>query len=321
MKDLKLWSFILDNIKKNKKVILTTVLESKGSSPGKAGFKIAVAEDRTHVGTIGGGEMEFNLLNECNKLLDSKKKIQLHRKLYHSKKVKKLQSGLVCQGTQTNYTLSLDKKDYENVESIIKSFERKEPAVLMLSPDGLNIKKNYKNSEHICYYFKSDDDWKYEENVGVKDTVYIIGGGHVGLALSNQMELLGFHVVVFDDRADVQTINENRSADEIIITPFHEVGSYIEEGEYSYAAIVTSALPTDKIALKQIINKKLKYIGLMGSEAKLKRIFYELEKEGIRRSLLKKVNAPIGIDINSNTVEEIAVSIAAKIIKVKNNHK
>lgn len=320
MKDLKLWNFVLENIRRNKKVILTTVLESKGSSPGKAGFKIAVADDKTHVGTIGGGEMEFNLLNECNKLLDSKKKIYLHRKLHHSKKVKKLQSGLVCQGTQTNFTLSLDKKDYENVEFIIKSFEKKEPAILILSPDGLKIKKSFKNDEHINYNYKSESDWSYEENIGVKDTVYIIGGGHVGLALSNQMELLGFHIVVFDNRADVQTINENRSADEIIIASFNEVGCYIEEGEYSYAAIVTSALPTDKIALKQIINKKLKYIGLMGSEAKLKRIFDELEAEGIKKALLKKVNAPIGLKINSNTVEEIAVSIAAQIIKVKNSN-
>lgn len=319
MKDLKLWNFVLDNIKKNKKVILTTVLESKGSSPGKAGFKIAVSEDGKHIGTIGGGEMEFNLLNECNKLLDSKKKIHLHRKLYHSKKVKKLQSGLVCQGTQTNFTLSLEKKDYERVEFIIKAFEKKEPAILILSPDGLKIKKSFKNDEHINYNYKSESDWRYEENIGAKDTLYIIGGGHVGLALSNQMELLGFHIVVFDNRADVQTINENRSADEIVIASYDEVGSYIEEGDYSYAAVVTSALPTDKIALKQIINKKLKYIGLMGSDAKLKRIFGELESEGIKRSLFKKVNAPIGIEINSNTVEEIAVSIAAQIIKVKNS--
>jgi xanthine dehydrogenase accessory factor len=321
MKDLKLWNFVLDNIKKNKKVILTTVLESKGSSPGKAGFKIAVADDRTHVGTIGGGEMEFNLLNECNKLLNSKKKINLHRKLYHSKKVKKLQSGLVCQGAQTNFTLSFSKKDLKEIEFIIKSYEKKEPSILLLSPKGLTIKKNSKNNQHIRYNIESENEWQYEENIGIRDTVYIIGGGHVGLALSNQMELLGFHVVVFDSRADVQTINENKSADEIIITSFDEIGSYIEEGDYSYAAIVTSALPTDKTALKQIINKKLKYIGLMGSDAKLKRIFNELEAEGIKKTLLKKVEAPIGLKINSNTVEEIAVSIAAQIIKVKNFNK
>lgn len=319
MNDQKLWEFINENLKANKKVILTTVLESKGSSPGKAGFKIASAERNKHIGTIGGGEMELNLLNECKGLLNSKRRINLHRKLYHNKKVKKLQSGLVCQGTQTNFTLSLDEKDLKNIEYILKSYQKKEPSVLIFSPVGLTIKKKSMNQSHIRYNFKSENDWQYEENIGVKNTIYIIGGGHVGLALSNQMELLGFNVVIFDNRADVQTVHDNKSADEIIITSFDEIGDYIEEGEYSYTAIVTSALPTDKIALKVIIHKNLKYIGLMGSEAKLKKIFSELKIEGIKSSLLKSVNAPIGININSNTVEEIAVSIAAQIIKVKNS--
>lgn len=319
MKDLKIWEFIRENLQSNNPVILTTVLESKGSSPGKAGFKIAVSGNRKSVGTIGGGDMEFNLLNECNRFLNSKRKIYLHRKLYHSKKVKKLQSGLVCQGAQTNFTLSLTQKDLKNIEFIIKSYEKKEPSTLLLSPKGLVINKNSKHDRHILYNFNSENNWQYEENIGIRNTIYIIGGGHVGLALSNQMELLGFHVVVFDDRADVQTIKENNSADEIIITPFDKIGGFIEEGEYSYVAIVTSALPTDKIALKQIIGKKLKYVGLMGSEAKLKRIYNEFKNEGIKQSLLTKVKAPIGLNINSNTVEEIAVSIASQIIKTKNS--
>ncbi|NMB81253.1 MAG: hypothetical protein GYA14_05495 [Ignavibacteria bacterium] len=318
MKDLKLWKFILENIRSNKRVLLTTVLESKGSSPGKSGFKIVVADDDKHIGTIGGGEMEFNLLKECKLLQKSKKKIMLHKKLHHSKKVKKLQSGLVCQGIQTNFTLSLDKTDSRKIEEIIKSFEKKEPSLLVLSPNGLEIQHKKQNEKHILYKFVSEKNWTYEENIGVRDTIYIIGGGHVGLALSNQMELLGYNIVVFDDRSDVQTIKENKSADEIIITSYENVGSFIAEGEYSYVAIVTSALPTDKIALKQVLSKKLKYVGLMGSEAKLKRIFEELAKEGTKKSVLKKVNAPIGIDINSSTVEEIAVSIAAQIIRTKN---
>ncbi len=320
MKDLKMWQFVKKNLFNKNPVILTVVLESKGSSPGKAGFKLAVVKDRKFEGTIGGGQMEFDMMNECEKLLKSKKKIQLHRKLYHSKKVKKLQSGLVCQGRQTNFTLSLDKSDLKKIEKIIDSFEKKEPSSLIFSPEGLKIKPGTKNENHIQYRFNSENNWSYEENIGVRDTIYIIGGGHVGLALSRQMELLGFNVVVFDDRSDVQTIKENKSADEIIITAFDQVGNYIEGGNYSYAAVVTSALPTDKIALKQIIGKKLKYIGLMGSEAKLKRIFRELSEEGVKTSLFKRVNAPIGLSINSNTVEEIAVSIAAQIIKVKNSN-
>lgn len=318
MKDLKMWKFISESLKKNESVLLTVVLESKGSSPGKAGFKIAVSGNSGSVGTIGGGQMEYDLLKECGRILKSKKKILLHRDLYHSKKVKKLQSGLVCQGRQTNFTITLDKKDLNRIEKIIQSFDKKEEAVLVLSPEGLNVKPSLRNSKHILYRFKSENEWSYEENIGVKDTIYIIGGGHVGLALSNQMELLGFHVVVFDDRTDLNTLKENQSADEIIITSYGNIGGNIEEGDYSHVAIVTSALPTDKIALKQILGKKVRYIGMMGSEAKIKRIFSELKEEGISPSLFKKVHSPIGLPINSNTVEEIAVSIASQIIKIKN---
>ncbi|HOI28806.1 MAG TPA: XdhC family protein [Melioribacteraceae bacterium] len=318
MKDLKMWKFIFESLKKNGSVLLTVVLESKGSSPGKAGFKLAVSEEGVSVGTIGGGQMEYDLLKDCERILKSKKKALLHRDLYHSKKVKKLQSGLVCQGRQTNFTITLDKKDLSRIKKIIQLFYKNEEAVLALTPEGLNVKPGLRNSKHIVYRFKSGNDWSYEENIGVKDTMYIIGGGHVGLALSNQMELLGFHIIVFDDRSDLNTLKENHSADEIIITSYDNIGGYVEEGDYSYVAIVTSALPTDKIALRQILGRKVRYIGMLGSEAKIKRIFSELKEEGISPSLFKKVRAPIGLPINSNTVEEIAVSIASQIIKIKN---
>lgn len=318
MNDLKLWKFISEKLKNGKKIILTSVLESKGSSPGKAGFKIAVAEDKTMFGTIGGGQMEYDLIAESYSYLKSRKKIQIRKQLFHSKKVRKLQSGLVCQGNQTNFSCSLDKKDLKLVDAIVNSFENFEPSILKLSNTGIKVLANTKNESHIRYQYNSDKNWQYEENIGVQNTIYIIGGGHVGLALSRQMELLGFRVIVYDDRADVQTIKENYSADEIIISNYENVGDCIKEGEYSFVAIVTSALPTDKIALKKIVNKKFKYIGLMGSKAKLKRIFDELKSEGIKTAHLRKVNAPIGLEIYSESVQEIAVSIAAEIIKLKN---
>ncbi|MBP9191421.1 MAG: XdhC family protein, partial [Ignavibacteria bacterium] len=80
----------------------------------------------------------------------------------------------------------------------------------------------------------------------------------------------------------------------------------------------TTGFETDKEALTQIINKDLKYIGLMGTMSKIKKIFSEAEKEGIKKEQLKKIHAPIGIDIGSDTPEEIAISIAAELIKFKN---
>jgi xanthine dehydrogenase accessory factor len=320
MNDYKLWQFIYENLKKNNPIILTVVLESKGSSPGKAGFKIAIAEKNKFVGTIGGGQMELDLIKECKEWFGKKSKLNIYRKLYHSEKVKKLKSGLVCQGNQTNFICMLDKSDIHIVKSIIQAYERSKKGLLEITPNGLDIKFGKTNSIHINYHYTSENKWVYQENIGLKDTIYIFGGGHVGLALSKQMKLLNFEVIVFDDRRNVQTIKENKSADKIIIASYRKVGKYVIEGNYSYAAIVTSALPTDKLVLKQIAGLNLKYIGLMGSKAKLKRIFSELKLEGIEEKYFKKVNAPIGLEINSNTVEEIAVSIAAQIIQVKNQN-
>jgi xanthine dehydrogenase accessory factor len=75
----------------------------------------------------------------------------------------------------------------------------------------------------------------------------------------------------------------------------------------------------DKDTLKSVINKNVKYIGMMGSKRKIKSIFDALTEEGVDKELLKKVHTPIGIEIEAETPEEIAISIAAEIIKVKNS--
>ena len=137
--------------------------------------------------------------------------------------------------------------------------------------------------------------------------------------LSRVMKALGFYVVVFDHREDVFTIEQNNFADEIIITRYEEIGKRIIESERSYIIIVTPMHAGDKDTLKSVIDKKVKYIGMMGSRSKIKNIFDALLADGIDGELLQRVHTPIGIEIEAETPEEIAISIAAEIIKVKNN--
>jgi xanthine dehydrogenase accessory factor len=319
MKDTGVWKFIYEQIKENGRVILVSVLETHGSSPGKAGFKMAVGKNVNIAGTIGGGEMELRIIKQCEKYLSLKKKICLFEKLYHNPNKEKKQSGLICAGNQTHLICSLDGKDLKTIENILETFESNKIGVLKLSNNGLLFKPNFQNNQTVLFKYENDANWNYEENIGVLDRIYIIGGGHVGLALARQMELLDFYIVVFDERKNIATVKENVYADEIIISGYENIGDYIEEGKYSYVAIVTHSHQTDKMVLKQLIGKKLKYAGLMGSSAKLKNVYDELMQEGIKPSALKKIHAPIGITIGSETVTEIAVSIAAEIIKIKNS--
>ncbi len=318
MHDLRLWEFIRSSIESESPVILMTVLNSTGGSPGKAGFKMAVSDKSGLLGTIGGGIMEYDLVEKAKEYLKKKERVRLFQKLYHNRNAKNNQSGLICAGTETIFICSLNSDDLENINFIINAFNDKKSALLKLSPEGVSFIKEKRNGLHIKFEILSEDEWSYEENIGVQNTVYVIGCGHVGLAVSKIMSQLDFYVITFDDRPDVITVKRNNFSHRLIIKNFNEIGNDISEGDYSYVVIVTTAYPSDKKALLQVIDKKVKYIGLMGSAAKIKKIFDEAKAEGVTEEKLRLVHSPIGEKINSNTPEEIAISIAAEIIRIKN---
>lgn len=318
MKDLKFWEFVKFNIENGDSVVFMAVLESRGGSPGKAGFKLAVSSKGELFGTIGGGIMEYNLVEESKEFLRKNEKVRSFQKLYHNKKVKDNQSGLICAGTQSIFTCSLSFEEMLTINQICNSFRGNSPSLLKISPDGISIQKNRSNKKHILFNMETDGNWSYEENIGIQNTVYVIGSGQVGLAVSKIMSQLDFYVVSFDDRSDISTVKKNDFAHELIIKNFDKIGENIPEEDYSYVVIATAAYPSDKTALLQVINKKVKYIGMMGSAKKVKKIFNEIQSVGISKNKLKTVHAPIGEKISSNTSDEVAISIAAEIIKIKN---
>jgi xanthine dehydrogenase accessory factor len=316
MNELMLWEFILKNISSSKKVVLLVVAESSDSSPGRQGFKMVITEDTEQFGTIGGGIMEKDMVEYALDLLFGNESKYI-KKLHHSDKTNFEKSGLICGGYQTIIFTVIDKSQTTLVEDILSSINEKRNNELIITPKTIE----YNTADSILpvsFTYKSDEDWNYRENIGLPLIAYIAGGGHVGLAVSRIMKSLGFYVVVFDHREDVFTIEQNSFADEIIITRYEDIGKKIIESERSYIIIVTPMHAGDKETLKSVIDKKVKYIGMMGSKRKIKNIFDALLADGINEELFKKAHTPIGIEIEAKTPEEIAISIAAEIIKVKN---
>ena len=319
MKEIDLWIFIYNKLNKKLKVTLLLVANSSNSSPGKSGFKMAVSEDVETIGSIGGGIMEFDILREIQGILNSNKPVNFIRKLHHKKGDDAESSGLICGGTQTLIVTTLNISHRDIIKEIIDNLEEQNNGLLIINPKGLSYINNKENFEQIILHYNSENDWQYEENIGLSNTVYVIGGGHVGLAVSRIMSTLDFYVITFDERDEVITMRNNTFANKKIITKYNKVGNFIKETNRSYIVIVTPNHDGDKTALKSVINKNVKYIGLMGSKKKSKSIFNLLKKEGIAPKLLEKVHTPIGIEIEAETPEEIAVSIAAEIIKIKNS--
>ena len=316
MVELNFWKFILAELKVDKKIGLLVVAGSSNSSPGRKGFKMAVNEKAEMIGTIGGGIMEMDLLEYSLGLLFEGVTTSIKR-LHHSNSTTHEKSGLICGGRQTVIIKILSKDKVEVIEHIIENLRHRITGELLITSSDFNYTDN---SDLTQIQFKDDGQkWEYREQVGFTDTVYIVGGGHIGLAVSRIMKSLGFYVVVFDHRDDVFTIEQNEFANEIIICKYDEVGNNVIEGEKSFVIIATPMHAGDSGALKSVIKKNLKYIGLMGSKRKIKTIFDTLTEAGIDNKLFSKVYTPVGLEIEAETPEEIAVSIAAEIIKVKNS--
>jgi xanthine dehydrogenase accessory factor len=316
MNEVTLWNFILKTISSDKKAVLLVVAESSNSSPGRQRFKMVITEDAEQFGTIGGGIMEKDMVEYALDLLFGNES-RLIKKLHHTDKTKFEKSGMICGGYQTIIFSVIDKSQTTLVENILSSIKEKQNNKLIITPKTIEYSAA-DSMQTVSFTYKSDEDWEYRENIGLPLIAYIAGGGHVGLAVSRIMKTLGFYVVVFDHREDVFTIEQNSFADEIIITRYEDIGKKIIESERSYIIIVTPMHTGDEATLKSVIDKKVNYIGMMGSKRKIKNIFDALLADGIDGELLQKVHTPIGIEIEAETPEEIAISIAAEIIKVKN---
>ncbi|MCH8170780.1 MAG: XdhC family protein [Bacteroidetes bacterium] len=313
---LNFWNFIFAELKADKKIAILIVADSSNSSPGRQGFKMAIAENSEVFGTIGGGIMENDISEFTLDLMSSENDTAIKR-LFHSNTSIHQKSGLNCGGRQTVIIKILTKKHLTKIGQIIENLAQRKKGELLISESDFS----YSNNSNLTkIHFKDEEtNWEYKEQVGFIETAYVIGGGHIGLAVSKIIKSLGFYVVVLDNRADVYTIKQNIYADKIIICKYNEVGSKIIEGNKSFIIITTSNYLSDIVALKSVINKNVKYIGLMGSKRKIKTIFNSLTEEGIDKKLFSKVHTPIGLEIEAETPEEIAVSIAAEIIKVKNS--
>ena len=313
-----MWRFISERLVVNEPVMLLCVVESSGSSPGRAGFKMAVTKNELF-GSVGGGIMEHKFVELARERLSIRETKSLVRKQFHQKEVTKDQSGMICSGEQTLLLVQLEKENLTTVDRIIKSLENYLAGVLEIKNGEINFYETL-NSEPIYYFEKTNDEkFIYREHTGIKNHLSIIGGGHCSLALSKLMNTLDFYIRVYEERNFLNTLDENSFAHEkIFVNNYNELTGLIKDGRGSYVVVMTFGYRTDNLAIRALIDKDFEYFGVLGSEAKMKKLFEEWVADGISPQHLQKISAPAGLSIKSETPEEIAVSIAAQMIQVKN---
>ena len=150
-----------------------------------------------------------------------------------------------------------------------------------------------------------------------KEEVLIFGAGHIAVCLSKLAKTVGFKVTIIDDREEF--VNQDRfpEADKIIAEETEKALTHLKITPSTYIIIVTRGHLKDEEVLGSVIRSGATYIGMIGSRKKNTTVFQQLEEQGILAQELKKVHAPIGVDIGAQTPEEIAVSIMAEIIQVR----
>jgi xanthine dehydrogenase accessory factor len=155
----------------------------------------------------------------------------------------------------------------------------------------------------------------------VKSTAFIFGAGHVGQALEPILRYVGFVTKVIDDRPDFSSRERFPDADEVmVIDSFLDAYRGMETDENSYIIIVTRGHSGDYDVLKQTLKRTTAYIGMIGSRSKVAEVYRMLREDGFAQEELDRVYSPIGTNIFAETPEEIAISIAGEMIKVRAGH-
>ncbi|MCY7310567.1 MAG: XdhC family protein, partial [Chitinophagaceae bacterium] len=309
---------VYKSLRENIPVMLLYVLESKGSSPGRQGFFLTVNAKGEMAGSIGGGIMEHKFVELAKEKLRAGSQESGVRKQIHDKATEGNQSGMICSGEQTILLYPFQSKDAKHIENIISSLLQNKNGTLILSPEDFQFISNIPATD-FEYHFQSEDNWLYKEKTGYKNHLYIIGGGHCALALSKLMRGMDFYIILYEEREGLNTVTQNEFAHEVIIVEdYTALGYHISSGPNQYVVIMTFGYRTDDIALRSLLDKTFSYMGVLGSKKKMEKLFADFRKDGIGESVLQRIHTPVGLAIKSETPEEIAVSIAAEIITVKN---
>jgi len=300
------WGLALESLRGGRRTVLVFVVDHSGSVPGVTGTR-AVVSDLGIAGTIGGGAAEKQLLEQAQEHTGGPLIIRFR----HTPG----EGGTLCSGLQIFAVMELTPDDEAPLASLVDTLSRHRTGTLGISPAGLSFSPGAAGPHRFA---EGGDTWDYSGPVGLLDTLTIVGGGHVSLAFSRLMATLPFRIVVLDNRDELPTMEANRWAHERRVVDYEELGNHVPDGNRSWVTIMTYGHNHDRLALERLLDKDLAYLGVLGSKAKIKQMFAAMRDDGVPASALVGVRAPVGISIGSHTPEEIAVSIAAEIVAVRN---
>lgn len=220
----------------------------------------------------------------------------------------------------------MNQSHYENIKSYVE--QRKEQNQTLWSVtclEGVHAgekKLMYGNEmpEHLqTGVSKVDGSMVFAEEVQSLPVCVICGAGHVGIPMIRLASFAGFEVVVVEDRPDFANQARKAGADRVICDSFENGLEEIAGGQQTYFVVMTRGHRYDEVCLKMILKKPYAYTGMMASRGRAARMRALLLKQGVSQEKIEEIHTPIGLSIHAKTPEEIAISVVAQMIEVKNS--
>lgn len=309
-------------IEAGEKVVLCTIIASSGSSPRGAGTRMAVFQDGSTCGTVGGGKVEMIAAREAMETFQTGKTAVRAFGLA-PEQVNSI--GMVCGGNVTIYYQLLTAAELPKLYAMRTALSQNANSWLYLriregsveAFEILDADAAASDPELFCAraVLRKGEPLVYAEPLMRAGRVYLFGGGHVGQALVPVLASVDFRVTVYDNRKELVNGNFFPQAEEVIYGNYKQISVTLTENDY--VVIMTPGHQGDFDVLKQVLRHKLRYVGCIGSRHKIARAQELLRQAGISEEVIASVHAPIGLPILAQTPAEIAISIAAEMIRCR----
>ncbi|MFN8497820.1 MAG: XdhC family protein [Anaerolineae bacterium] len=343
------YRLVAERLRQTRRVAAATIVHIRGSVPREAGTKMLIDPAGHHVGTIGGGCGESDVIAAGLRAIDTNAPALVRVDLTEDIS---LESLGVCGGVMD--VLVEPWEDGRLLRRLVEAEERNESLALLhvvaapppladtvgrhalLTLDGrddddewLGAASNdvYQSAAELLDNGRSGlariptpegEVSVYVEVQGRAPRLVIVGAGHIAVPLARLAKQLDFHVTVLDDRPAFANRARFPDADRIVVDYFQPALRDLDLDRQTYIVLVTRGHQHDVESLIAVLDRPTAYIGMIGSARRVRAVFELLEREmGIDPQRLDKVHSPIGLDIGAETPAEIAVAIMAEIVKVR----
>lgn len=328
-----IFEFLKKELLSGKNAELVTIAGSVGPSPRKSGVMMVCCENEVF-GTIGGGELEYRCRALALQALLNRRSFLQSFDLTDSGDL-----GMICGGKDTVLFQYFDSQDTHALDQLdkitdIQANGKRGWMIAGISEAGMSFSICRSLSEILsefpalsgadvrnlakaeCIFSKIGENNYFVQPLSVPATVYLFGAGHISFCLAPLLSALDFNTVVYDDRSEFANAGRFPLASGIIVAGFEQFLDHVTIEPQDYVVIMTRGHRHDYAVISRVLRCRPFYLGMIGSSEKAARTFRALqEKDGYAKNDIDRIKAPIGLSIGSETPEEIAVSIAAQLIK------